>query len=54
MILFKPQKSEQQRPTPFNPARPQSGWPPAAILDWEQWGKRNPRRFFALWPELSS
>ncbi|MFY9287932.1 MAG: MobA/MobL family protein [Alphaproteobacteria bacterium] len=27
------------------------GWPPGAIRDWELWGKRNPPKFFALWPE---
>ena len=29
------------------------GWPEAAIRDWGAWGKKNPQRFFALWPELA-
>jgi len=40
-------------PAPFRPVSSKKGWPPAAILDWATWGCRNPRRFFALWPELS-
>ena len=48
------------RPEPYSKyavlnARPAGkGWPPNAILDWEKWGSRDPRRFFALWPELST
>jgi len=30
------------------------GWPPAAIADWGIWGHKNPPKFFAKWPELSS
>jgi len=52
IILFSPSPPVQQ-PAFFRPNRPQGGWPPAALLDWETWGKRNPPRFFALWPELS-
>jgi len=40
-------------PAPFRPVSSKKGWPPAAVLDWATWGCRNPRRFFALWPELS-
>jgi ATP-dependent exoDNAse (exonuclease V) alpha subunit len=29
------------------------GWPSAAVADWEEWGQKNPPRFFALWPELA-
>jgi hypothetical protein len=29
------------------------GWPPAAIADWEEWGSKDPMRFFARWPELA-
>jgi hypothetical protein len=28
------------------------GWPPAAIRDWNDWGHKDPARFFAIWPEL--
>jgi hypothetical protein len=38
---------------PFRPTGNRRGWPPAAVIDWETWGKRSPQRFFALWPELS-
>ena len=39
---------------PRRPANSTKGWPEAAILDWATWGHRNPPRFFALWPELST
>jgi len=29
------------------------GWPPEAVADWNAWGRKNPQRFFALWPELT-
>jgi hypothetical protein len=29
------------------------GWPPAAIRDWEAWGKNAPAKFFTLWRELA-
>ncbi len=29
------------------------GWPEAALIDWQSWGKKNPPRFFAKWPELA-
>jgi len=32
----------------------QKGWPPGALADWAAWGSKNPRRFFARWPELSA
>ena len=53
IILFSPSSLPAQQPVVFRPDRPQKGWPPAALLDWETWGKRNTRRFFTLWPELS-
>ncbi len=28
-------------------------WPAEAVLDWELWGKKNPMRFFEIWPELA-
>ncbi len=40
-------------PAPILPGQKRKGWPEAAVLDWEVWGNRNPRRFFALWPELA-
>ncbi|MDE1902134.1 MAG: relaxase/mobilization nuclease domain-containing protein [Alphaproteobacteria bacterium] len=49
-VLPIPEPSPQ---TPFRPERPSGGWPLAAVLDWELWGHRNPRRFFTLWPELA-
>ena len=51
-ILFSPSTQPTPQPAFFRPVR-SGGWPPAAVLDWETWGKRNPRRFFTLWPELS-
>lgn len=41
---------------PLMPSRPQelaTGWPPEAILDWNIWGKKDPRAFFRKWPELA-
>jgi hypothetical protein len=29
------------------------GWPSEAMMDWEQWGKKNPARFFAMWSQLA-
>jgi hypothetical protein len=57
--FYKPQsrpESESQQPSQqaFMPMRPRKGWPLAAIRDWESWGKYNPRKFFALWPELAN
>jgi hypothetical protein len=56
--FFKPQSrpnsEPQQQPQPsLVLQQPRRGWPPAAIRDWALWGKDNPARFFALWPELS-
>lgn len=45
---------EQPHQLHFQPVRPNlstKSWPEAAIKDWEAWGKRNPPKFFALWPE---
>jgi hypothetical protein len=38
----------------MRPLRPhdRKGWPEEAVADWAAWGKRNPPRFFAKWPEL--
>ena len=38
----------------FNLNPNKKGWPPEAVADWELWGRKDPRRFFALWPELST
>jgi len=39
----------------FAPSPPHDGgWPPAAIREWKAWGCRNPRGFFARWPELAT
>jgi hypothetical protein len=40
-------------PEPVRPTGTRKGWPLAAVIDWETWGKRSPQRFFTLWPELS-
>jgi hypothetical protein len=53
IILFSPSPPSAQQSGFFQPHRPRGGWPPAAVLDWGSWGHKNPRRFFALWPELS-
>ncbi len=45
-------KSQQQQQPSFTPRQPRKGWPPAALRDWALWGKDNPAKFFALWPEL--
>ena len=34
-------------------AQPRKGWPPEAVAAWEAWGKRQPKRFFSIWPELA-
>jgi hypothetical protein len=50
----KPTREEPtSHPAPILPGPKRKGWPEAAVLDWEVWGNRNPRRFFALWPELA-
>ena len=41
-------------PMPMRPQAQAGGWPPAAILDWKAWGKKDPRAFFRKWPELAS
>jgi len=46
-------ESQQQQPSPA-PRKTSRGWPAAAVRDWEAWGSKNPARFFAIWPELSS
>ena len=46
-----PSPSPQSMPS--RPSSTNKGWPPAAILDWQQWGHRTPRRFFMKWPELA-
>ena len=52
--LARPQKEKfSSEPAPFRPKSARKGWPLAAILDWAAWGHREPRRFFAVWPELS-
>lgn len=58
-MLYLPLRIKQYReksspaPAPVKPIRNRKGWPVQAIIDWELWGHRNPRRFFALWPELA-
>jgi hypothetical protein len=61
-VLSSPKRVTRGRPSSENasaPFRPQpttngkKGWPEAAILDWEDWGKRDPVRFFTLWAELA-
>jgi hypothetical protein len=53
-VYINSRKEEPHRPLmPHASPRSTKGWPEAAILDWATWGCRNPRRFFALWPELS-
>ena len=47
-------KPEEKSPEPFKPVASTKGWPPAAIIDWETWGQKDPERFFKLWSELSS
>jgi hypothetical protein len=52
--FIKPPKETPALTPYFAPIKPKKkGWPTAAVLDWELWGQRNPRRFFALWPELA-
>lgn len=54
LVYIKPSKETSvSTSAPFRPVGSKRGWPPAAILDWASWGSKNPRRFFALWPELS-
>jgi hypothetical protein len=49
--ITQPQEAKQKT---FKPAASTGGWPPAAIIDWESWGHKNPPRFFAKWPELGT
>jgi hypothetical protein len=64
-IIFIPLMPKQRfvEPNPYRPPVPlmtnwfshaAKAWPPEAVIDWEQWGHRRPRRFFALWPELAA
>lgn len=41
----------QPQSVPFLPSPHRKGWPPEAVRDWEAWGKKDPARFFTLWPE---
>ncbi|MEJ0062759.1 MAG: relaxase/mobilization nuclease domain-containing protein [Alphaproteobacteria bacterium] len=53
---FKTPREERPNPPPM-PMRPMpqpTGWPLAAIFDWKNWGRRDPRAFFRKWPELAS
>lgn len=52
IILFSPPPQSLPPPMPFMPERPKRGWPEAAVWDWKLWGHKDPRHFFALWPEL--
>ena len=47
-------KPDEKSSEPFKPVASTKGWPPAAIIDWESWGSKDPERFFKLWSELSS
>lgn len=46
------QPQNEQKPAPFKPQKSSSGWPEAAVQDWEAWGHKDPVRFFTKWPEL--
>lgn len=51
---IKPSQNERTfEPAPIKPATNKGRWPIAAVIDWEVWGHKYPRRFFSLWPELS-
>ena len=60
-LLTKPAKmpamvsrlTEERPPEPFKPMTQKSGWPEAAVRDWEAWGCNNPSRFFTVWTELT-
>ena len=52
-----PMVRPQRSPALTQPVRPpfkRNGWPEEAVLDWEGWGYKQPRRFFTKWPELAS
>jgi hypothetical protein len=57
-IKFKPIYNAASAATPQRPLvraigqKRSTGWPEAAIADWKNWGFMNPRRFFAMWPQL--
>ncbi|MDD2324494.1 MAG: relaxase/mobilization nuclease domain-containing protein [Alphaproteobacteria bacterium] len=51
---YRPERKKAAPPPPMQPTHPKKKrWPEQAIIDWEVWGHLWPRRFFALWPELT-
>ncbi len=53
-VKYKAKQGKNKQPSKFRPALGgKKGWPPAAVADWEAWGRKNPARFFARWPELA-
>lgn len=53
-VIYRSSAKAPDRPfAPIMPTKHRKSWPIQAVIDWEVWGHRNPRRFFALWPELS-
>jgi hypothetical protein len=48
-------RPSQPMPAPIKPiAINKKGWPTAAIIAWDTWGKHDPVRFFRIWSELST
>jgi len=44
-------RQEHQKPVPIRSNK--KGWPEAAIIAWEAWGKHHPAMFFRIWSELA-
>ncbi len=54
IVTAKTERPSNPSSMPMRPQAQAPGWPPAAILDWKSWGKKDPRAFFRKWPELAS